>query len=142
MSDGIEMQGQGAEPPQSPVPPQPPGGGQPIPPQQPPPPQTEVMGLISMILGILSFVTCCCGLLGLPVPITGAILGGLSLNKHKNEPTKWSGRGFAIAGLILSGVTILLTLGMLVLAMTGAIDNQGLEEILEQMQKDIEKKQP
>jgi hypothetical protein len=74
-----------------------------------PPPQEATSGLAiaALVVGILGFFAACCPLIGLPVNITAIILGFMSINKP--------GRGMAIAGLILGGIGLLLTLANAIL---------------------------
>ena len=54
----------------------------------------------SLILGILSMLCCC---IGFPFAIIGIILAIVSLVKHKG------GKGLAVAGLITSGITMIIS---------------------------------
>lgn len=85
------------------------------PPQYPyqrsgPPPLAVVsmiLGIVSLLSGVVGF---CCGLilfLSAPMAVAGLITGVLSIK----DP---SGKGFALAGLITSGLTLLLCLAYLV----------------------------
>ncbi|MEO8071881.1 MAG: DUF4190 domain-containing protein [Acidobacteriota bacterium] len=68
--------------------------------------QDQTLPTVSLILGILSFVLFCCyG--GFPLGVAAAITGYLGMNNANNDPTKYGGRGMAIAGLILGAVSIL-----------------------------------
>lgn len=58
------------------------------------------LSVASLILGILSMLCCC---IGFPFAIIGIILAIVSLVKHKG------GKGFAIAGLITSGITMIIS---------------------------------
>ena len=64
-------------------------------------------GIASMICGILSIITCCVWCLSVPLAIVSIILGILQL-------TKGAAKGMAIAGIICSGVGLLLMLCFLV----------------------------
>lgn len=67
-------------------------------------PQKPAQGLsiASLVLGIAGFVACCLPLIGYPVTITGLVLGIVA-------KTKGAG-GMAIAGIVLSIITFVLTL--------------------------------
>ena len=58
------------------------------------------LSVASLILGILSMLCCC---IGFPFAIIGIILAIVSLVKHKG------GKGLAIAGLITSGITMIIS---------------------------------
>ncbi len=92
------------------------GQAVPLPTLTPPPasagPRTNSLAVAGLVLGLLS-VTCglCC--YGLPFNIAGIICSSVALGQIRREPAQ-QGRGFAIAGLVLSilsiGLSILLAL--------------------------------
>jgi hypothetical protein len=87
-----------------PAPPLPmPAGGMPAPPSG----GTSQMALWAMITGIFSLL--CCQILA-PVSI---VLGAVALSQLKHHPER-SGTGFAIAGIVLGMVALLIVLGALV----------------------------
>src|SRR6188508_107464 len=57
------------------------------------------LAIASLVLGILSFFTF--GLLGVGA-IIGIVVAVKAMNRVKDEPWKYGGRGIAIAGLVLS----------------------------------------
>src|SRR5262245_5032576 len=63
------------------------------------------LAIASLVLGILSIPT-----LGLFVvgAIAAIVLGVIALGKIKKEPATYGGKGMAIAGIITSGVSLLL----------------------------------
>lgn len=67
---------------------------------------TDGLGIASMILGIVSIVICCCYGAGLLLAIPGLILGLVA----KKSPQTGSRSGFAIAGIIISAISIGLNL--------------------------------
>jgi hypothetical protein len=70
------------------------------------PAKTSGMAIASLVLGILGFVTC-----GLTVLITsplGLILGLVSMNKIKKSQGQLGGQGLALAGTIVSGVSLVM----------------------------------
>jgi hypothetical protein len=86
------------------------------PPIAPPPRGTSVAGRMAktnsyaqagMIFGILS-VTCCCGF---PFGILGLVFSLIGLSQISANPERHEGRGMAIAGLILSILSLLLGAG-------------------------------
>lgn len=72
--------------------------------QQTPQPKQEKKGLsiASMVLGICGFLAWCIPLFGLPVCVTGLILGILGVGKGS--------KGMAIAGIIMCSITLILTI--------------------------------
>ena len=99
------------------------------PPYEPPaqnveyrPRNTEVFGLLSFVVGILSLVaspfSCCCcvgNIVFLPIPIAGMVLGIVSISKCRAEPDRYSSTGFGVVGVILSAVAIIVILVVFVL---------------------------
>lgn len=61
-------------------------------------------------LGLAGFITSLAGLLILPIPcgIVGIVLSGISLGRINKNPGKYRGKGFAIAGLIVGIVMVVL----------------------------------
>lgn len=78
----------------------------------------EIMGLISMIVGIVGLpIAFCCSLFALPFPIASIILGIISFMKISKQPNEFKGKGFAIAGIILGVVVVLLAIGMFIVGL-------------------------
>ncbi len=67
------------------------------------PEEKKGLSIASMILGICGLLAWCIPCCGYPVTIVGLILGIVGIKK--------GGKGMAIAGIILSAITLLLTLG-------------------------------
>jgi len=88
--------------PKMPPPPPPPMRTIPITPL-PPQPGTNQMAVWAMVLGILAVL--CCQILG-PVAI---VLGAVSLSQLKSHP-ELKGRGFAITGIVLGVVSLLMVI--------------------------------
>ena len=65
-------------------------------------------GFILSIVGIPSF--CCCFAV-FPLGLAGLICSIIGLNQIKGNPLKYSGRGLALAGIIISILTILFGIG-------------------------------
>jgi len=80
------------------------GGGQPA--------QTSVMAIISLVTGILGVV--CCG--SLIFSIAAIILGFLA--KKETDSGQKTGGGMALAGLILGGVGVVLSIIWIILWIT------------------------
>jgi uncharacterized membrane protein len=70
----------------------------------------------ALVLGISSMIVWCCPLIGLPVAITGLVLGIVS----RNSPN----RGMAITGIVLSTVGLILAVANGVLGAILAISGQ------------------
>jgi hypothetical protein len=64
----------------------------------------------SLVLGIASICFCCC-CFGFPLNLLGLIFSLIALGQIKNDPERYGGGGMAIAGLLLSILSMLL--GML-----------------------------
>lgn len=87
------------------APPSPPG---PI--SMAPAPRNNSYALWAMILGILSltFGLCCC--YGLPFSVPGIICSTMAFSQIKRDPLTQQGKGMAMAGLILSILSILVAI--------------------------------
>jgi len=100
--------------------------------QAPPPPpfivkQQNAMAAISLALGIVSMtVGWCCSIGVLTAPVAIA-LGIAALVQIKNNPTRYSGKGMAIGGIVTGGlyigffVLLILIYGMAIIA--GGLSN-------------------
>lgn len=69
----------------------------------------QTLPTISLILGIVSLVMVCCygGLwLGLPALIVGFI----GMRNADNDPSRYGGRGLAIGGIVMGGITALISI--------------------------------
>ncbi|MEJ0088662.1 MAG: DUF4190 domain-containing protein [Limisphaerales bacterium] len=73
--------------------------------------KTNSYAMWGMIFGILSLVCCCCGF---PLGILGLIFSLIGLSQINANPQLHEGRGMAITGLILSGLSLLLNAGSMV----------------------------
>ncbi len=77
--------------------------------QQPLPNKNNGLAIASMVCGIITLlISCCLWYISLPVAIVGLVLGIISI-KNQN-----GGKGMAIAGLILCGITILVSLLLII----------------------------
>ena len=74
--------------------------------------KTNAYAQAGMIFGILSVTCCCCGF---PFGILGLIFSLVGLSQINANPQWHEGRGMAIAGLILSGLSLLLGAGSILL---------------------------
>lgn len=76
-------------------------------------PKTNSMATAGMIMGILSVVFgCCCH--GMPFNVLGIIFSLIALSQIKSDPHGQQGRGMAIAGLVLSIISIVFAVALLV----------------------------
>jgi hypothetical protein len=73
-----------------------------------PPQQSNTMGLVSMILGIISIPAACCAFLGIAVGVPAVVLGILGLRKANAGEA--DNRGQALAGLICGSVGLVLSI--------------------------------
>lgn len=65
----------------------------------------------SLVLGILSIVTCWCyGLPGIILGVIGFILGNKSIKEHNEDPYLYEGIGNAKAGKITSLIGVILSI--------------------------------
>ncbi|HLN76492.1 MAG TPA: DUF4190 domain-containing protein [Nocardioidaceae bacterium] len=96
-----------------PPPPPPPGmGGY--------PPQSNQKALWSMILGILSIVTC-----GIFAGIPAIILGGSARKEIAGSGGMQSGEGMAKAGVILGWISVAITVLVIIFVVIGTATSQG-----------------
>ena len=77
-------------------------------------PRTNGFAVAGFVSGILSLFSCCCCAL-LPCPLMGLIFSIIALVQISNRPETYNGKGLAIAGLIISGLSLLFGIGSLVL---------------------------
>jgi hypothetical protein len=76
-------------------------------------PQTNTLGMVGMILGILSLLgTCCC--YGLPFNLAAIACSAIALAQIKNDPQRYTGNGQAMTGLVL-GIISLIMAGVLLI---------------------------
>ncbi len=68
----------------------------------PAPPQDGGKALAAFILGLIGLLAWCLPIVGLPLSITGLILGLIDINSSR--------RGMAIAGVVLSALCLLLSI--------------------------------
>ncbi|MBO7396084.1 MAG: DUF4190 domain-containing protein [Ruminococcus sp.] len=95
----------------------------------PPPQQTNPLGIVSMVLGIVSLVlalafSCCVPGVNLPFSIAAIVLGVLQIKSKKNQ----NGRGLGIAGLVcgiistvISVIALLFYLGVFAIGIADSV---------------------
>ena len=73
-----------------------------------PTPRTNSMATAGLLMGILSITCgmCCC--YGLPFNVLGIIFSLVALSQIKNDPLSQQGQSLAIAGLVLSLLSLLM----------------------------------
>ncbi len=99
------------------LPPPPSPGGSPAPVFPQHPRRTNQLAVAGMVLGILAVVSgCCC--YGLPFNIAGLICSSIALAQTSRDPAAQSGRGMAIAGLVLCILSFLIAASMLIIVLS------------------------
>ena len=76
--------------------------------------QNQTLAIVSLITGILGL---CC----LPSGIAALITGYMAKNNAETNPAEYSGRGMALAGMILGGVSIFFTIIGLIVNLLGLL---------------------
>ena len=78
-------------------------------------PRTNGFAIAGLVLGILSFVLsfCCCG--GVPFNLVGLTCSIIALTQINQQPGVYNGKGMAIAGIIICGLSLLAGIGMTLL---------------------------
>ncbi len=82
-----------------------------------PAPRTNPMAVSGLIMGILALTCAACCCYGLPFNVLGVVFSSIALSQIKQDPAGQKGRGMAVAGLVLSILSILLTLLVLILGL-------------------------
>jgi hypothetical protein len=70
-------------------------------------PRRNGLGIAAMVLGIVAVVIPCFWVLQVP-GVLAVIFGAISLSQFKRSPERYTGRGMAIAGLVLGLVSIVI----------------------------------
>jgi hypothetical protein len=70
-----------------------------------PAPRNSKLAVASFVTGLLSLVCCLMFILGIP----SLVMGVISLRMIQRQPRRLKGKGFAIAGIILGGLSTLVT---------------------------------
>ncbi len=85
--------------------------------------QNQTLPIISLVCGVLAFVLICCyG--GFPFGIAALITGFLGIQNFNKDPMNFGGKGLAIAGMILGGISFLLSVVFLIFGIAlGAFGN-------------------
>ena len=95
-------------------------------------PKADPKAIWSMILGIVSFVLCCCGILAIPA----IILGHMSMKSIDQSGGWLTGKGMAITGLILGYVVLVIwVISMILQFVMGVPMLEDIEQMMQQMQQ-------
>ena len=92
---------------------------------------SQALAIVSMVLGILSLVCCCCRWLSVVMAIAAVVCGIINLVTHKN------GKGMAIAGIVCGGIGLLATIIIIImsassLALLNSMDYSDLDYLVEE----------
>jgi Domain of unknown function (DUF4190) len=80
----------------------------------------QTLPVIGMVLGVLSMLMICCyGGIWLGIP--AAIVGFLGMRNADSDPSRYTGRGLAIAGMVLGIVSFLCAMGFIIIGILGSI---------------------
>jgi uncharacterized membrane protein len=80
----------------------------------------QTLPTVSLILGILGLVLFCCyG--GIPFGLVAVILGYLGMQNANNNPTQYGGREMAIAGMVIGGLVLVISILFIFLGILGSI---------------------
>ena len=80
----------------------------------------QTLPTVSLILGIFALIFICCyGGLWLGIP--AAIVGFIGMRNSERDPSRFGGRGLAIAGLVLGIITVVMSVLMIVLGIAGNV---------------------
>ena len=95
-------------------------------------PQRKGLAIASLVVGIVSILTCGGLLAG---AIAGIVLGIVALNKAKKDPAQYAGRGLAIAGIVTSafsplpGIVASIAIPNLIKSQQAAHETAALTEV-------------
>lgn len=80
-------------------------------------PSLKGYAVASMVLGICALVfSVCCWPLGIVLALVGLPLGAIAMSKMGNGTADPDGRGMALAGVIMGGVSLVIAFGVLALS--------------------------
>jgi phosphatidylglycerol:prolipoprotein diacylglycerol transferase len=81
--------------------------------------KNERLGEVGFFLSILGFIP----VIGIPFSILGIVFGARSLRKISRNPEKYKGRGFAIAGIAIGCVTLILNIVFITGSVNSAVNS-------------------
>ncbi len=80
--------------------------------------QDQTLPIISLVLGVLCFLTICCyG--GIPLGLGAIITGYLGMKNADQNPQKYGGKGLAVGGLILGAIGLVSGFIFILIAIIG-----------------------
>ena len=83
--------------------------------------QDQTLPTIALVLGILSlFLICCYG--GFYFGLAALIVGFIGMSNSSKDPQKYGGKGLAIAGMIMGGVSLVFAVLAILIAIAGNIN--------------------
>lgn len=83
--------------------------------------QDQTLPIIALVLGVMSLLFSCGCYGGIWLGIPAIVVGYLGMTNAAKDPNRYTGKGMAIAGIIIGGVTLLITLGFIVLFIFGSL---------------------
>lgn len=75
--------------------------------------QDQTLPIISLILGVFGLVLLCC-YAGFPLGAAAMVTGYLGMNNANKNPMQYGGRGLAMTGMVLGGISILISVGWII----------------------------
>lgn len=85
--------------------------------------QTNGFAAAGLVLGISSMIFCCCCYGGIPFNVLGLVFSIIGLVQINREPRRYSGKGIAIAGIVLCVFSLFMS--FLILVFVGASNGVG-----------------
>lgn len=85
--------------------------------------QDQTLPIVALVLGVMSLVFSCGCYGGFWLGIPALVVGYLGMANADKDPRRYGGRGMAIAGMILGGVTLLITIGFILIFIFGSLFN-------------------
>ena len=85
------------------------------------PKSTSGYSITSLVLGILSFLVCCClpsrlfAIISLIVSITAIVMGILGIKQVNQNPFELDGKGLSVTGIVASSISLLLALILIIM---------------------------
>lgn len=77
----------------------------------------NIFAIISMVISIAGLIFSCCSILSIPCSIAAIVFGILSLKSEK--------RAMAIAGIVIGGITLVLTITISIIAVVAYLYENG-----------------
>lgn len=87
------------------------------------PRKTNGFATASFVMGLLSFCVCCC-CYGMPFNLLGIVFAIIAIAQIRSNREIYNGQSLAVAGLILSALSILMSIALLLLGLfSSQLDN-------------------